>query len=81
VSQRGKHGGYRLARGPESIRMREIVNALEGDVAPVECARESSVCGRSLTCVSKHFWDGLKARIDDYLDSVDLAALAAGSDV
>jgi Rrf2 family protein len=81
VSQRGKHGGYRLAREPKSIRMREVITALEGDVTPVQCERQDGACGHSLTCLSKHFWDGLKERIDVYLDAVDLAALAAGSEI
>ena len=34
-STRGAHGGYRLARPPEDIRMDEAILALEGSVAPM----------------------------------------------
>ncbi len=78
VSQRGKHGGYRLARDAGRIRMSEVIAALEGDIVPVECARTEGSCGKSPTCASKHFWDGLKGRIDEYLDSTDLAAVSSG---
>ena len=34
---RGAHGGYRLARPAEEITMLEVVEALEGPIAPMEC--------------------------------------------
>jgi Rrf2 family transcriptional regulator, cysteine metabolism repressor len=36
-STRGAHGGYQLARSPEDIAMHEVVLALEGTLAPMEC--------------------------------------------
>ena len=36
-STRGAHGGYQLARRPEDIAMDEVVLALEGTLAPMEC--------------------------------------------
>jgi Rrf2 family cysteine metabolism transcriptional repressor len=37
TSSRGAHGGYRLARPAEEIAMDEVVLALEGAIAPMEC--------------------------------------------
>src|SRR5437588_12860026 len=37
TATRGAHGGYRLARPPEEIAMDEVVLALEGSIAPMEC--------------------------------------------
>jgi Rrf2 family transcriptional regulator, cysteine metabolism repressor len=36
-SRRGAHGGYTLAREAGDITMAEVVRALEGDIAPIEC--------------------------------------------
>lgn len=36
-SSRGAYGGYRLARPPGDISMDEVVIALEGSIAPMEC--------------------------------------------
>jgi Rrf2 family cysteine metabolism transcriptional repressor len=36
-SSRGAHGGYRLARPASDIAMDEVVLALEGSIAPMEC--------------------------------------------
>ena len=37
TSTRGAHGGYHLARPAEEIEMDEVVLALEGSVAPMDC--------------------------------------------
>jgi Rrf2 family protein len=37
TSTRGAHGGYRLARDADEIAMDEVVLALEGHVAPMDC--------------------------------------------
>ena len=37
TSTRGAHGGYRLARPADTIAMDEVVLALEGHVAPMDC--------------------------------------------
>ncbi len=36
-SRRGSRGGYMLARAPQEITMAEVVEALEGSIAPIEC--------------------------------------------
>jgi DNA-binding IscR family transcriptional regulator len=58
--------------------MREVIGALEGDITPVLCAQDDSRCGRSGSCPSKLFWDGLKETIDAYFDATTLGNLAAG---
>src|ERR671922_447955 len=37
TSVRGAHGGYRLARPASQIQMLDVVQALEGPIAPMEC--------------------------------------------
>jgi len=37
MSARGAHGGYWLARDPAEITMYDVVGALEGPIAPMEC--------------------------------------------
>src|ERR1019366_1452325 len=36
-SRRGAHGAYLQAREPARITMAEVVEALEGQIAPIEC--------------------------------------------
>jgi Rrf2 family transcriptional regulator, cysteine metabolism repressor len=43
TSTRGAHGGYVLARPAETITMDEVVQALEGSIAPMECFTDEGV--------------------------------------
>src|SRR4030067_739218 len=43
---RGAHGGYILARRASEIRLREIVEPLEGDLCLVDCVTLPEVCDR-----------------------------------
>src|SRR5919197_2801439 len=49
-SRRGARGGYLLARPADEITMAEVVEALEGAIAPIECITAdpdgSIVCAR-----------------------------------
>ncbi len=68
-SERGKNGGYRLAKAASDIRMIDIVEALEGEVKPVGCLDDSGSCAQGGDCLPRLFWVGLKTTIDDYLAS------------
>ncbi|MDA8427487.1 MAG: Rrf2 family transcriptional regulator [Treponema sp.] len=72
LSERGAHGGYRLAREPEAIRMLEVVEALEGEVKPVGCLEDSVHCDFDVGCLPRRFWSGLKETIDEYFASKTL---------
>src|ERR671911_2478508 len=48
-SRRGSHDGHTLAREAEDITMAEVVRALEGDIAPIECI--SADADGTLVCV------------------------------
>ena len=69
LSERGKNGGYRLARPAPDVKMIEIVEALEGEVRPVGCLDQVVTCSQGDNCLPRRFWVGLKATIDDYLTS------------
>jgi DNA-binding IscR family transcriptional regulator len=51
-----------LARSPALISMGDVVNALEGTVAPMECVPTSSWCQLSPGCGFRDIW----VQIDDY---------------
>jgi Rrf2 family transcriptional regulator, cysteine metabolism repressor len=87
-SRRGSRGGYMLARAPEKITMAEVVEALEGSIAPIECisqgpdgsivcARESSGAadGTPHTCPAKLLWTRVRFSIVRTLLDTTLADL------
>lgn len=76
ASDRGRSGGYRLARGATEIRMIDVVRATEGEIRPVECVDERSPCTLGAICMPRRFWLGLKDAVDSYLESVTLGDLS-----
>jgi Rrf2 family transcriptional regulator, cysteine metabolism repressor len=74
-SARGSRGGIWLARPPEQIRLSEIVELLEGPLAPVDCIRNSKSCPRSGKCATQDLWDDLKEAMDKVLESSTLQDL------
>jgi Rrf2 family protein len=72
LSERGKNGGYKLAKSPAEMRMIEVIEALEGEVRPVGCLDDSGVCAQGECCQPRMFWGGLKETIDSYLESKTL---------
>jgi Rrf2 family protein len=60
-STRGAHGGYLLARAAEDITMDQVVLALEGRIAPMDCfveVPEGTVPGDSHRIACNHGADG-----------------------
>ena len=70
---RGASGGYVLSKPPENISMGDIIRALEGGIAPVDCL-EGSACSRGLTesCPGRFIWEKVYAGINSVIDSITL---------
>ena len=76
-STRGTHGGYQLARDPESISAAAILDALEGPIALTECSAGSGQqCGIEHTCSVGRTWQRISVAIRRSLNEVTLAQLA-----
>jgi Rrf2 family protein len=84
-STRGAHGGYRLARPAAEITMLEVVEALEGPVAPMECFhtdREGRVlCSHEAdgdrACATKMLWTRVQSGVTRALAGTTLDELVA----
>jgi Rrf2 family protein len=78
-STRGAHGGYELTRDPATIRMSEVLRALEGPLAPMICAsndpEHATVCDRSSRCTVNVLWVRVRDAVTGALDAVSLADL------
>lgn len=83
-SRRGAHGGYSLARSAREITMAEVVRALEGEIAPIECITSDPdgglVCSREHDhepCPTKLMWTRVQGSIVRTLNDMTLAELAS----
>ena len=84
-SARGAHGGYWLSRPAEEITMDEVVQALEGTIAPMECflAEPSHrvLCSHEGDhghgCATKLLWTRVQGGVIRALQTTTLADLVA----
>jgi Rrf2 family cysteine metabolism transcriptional repressor len=82
-SRRGARGGYLLARPAEEISMAEVVEALEGSIAPIECISEGAdghlVCTRETetdhVCPTKLLWTRVRGSVVRTLEETRLSDL------
>ena len=74
-SIRGAHGGYILARPPEKIVLSEVIQVLEGSIAPSECVDDPSICSREKLCVTRDIWAEMKEAMEKVLESTTLKDL------
>jgi Rrf2 family transcriptional regulator, cysteine metabolism repressor len=82
-STRGAHGGYQLARPPEEIDMLDVVQALEGPIAPMECFHEERegkvLCSHETdggrACATKVLWTRVQGGVTKALAGTSLAEL------
>ena len=74
-SIRGPKGGVSLSRPPHEIKLSEIIQLLEGSLAPTECVDEPAMCSRSNSCATREIWCDLKTAMDGILGSRTLQDL------
>ncbi len=76
ASSRGAAGGFRLARKPERISLKEILEAIEGPVQVNECVVDNSSCGFSRKCSAHAAWRKVREVLDSALDDITLGEIA-----
>jgi Rrf2 family protein len=72
-SKKGLKGGYSLAKNSQRIKVREIIEVLEGKPQLARCI--FNFCPRSKKCLAKNFWKKINKIIISTLDSITLADL------
>jgi len=76
-SQRGRHGGYELARPPEQISVAEIVELLEGPIGLTDCSSAGKApCLIEDVCPARDTWDPVARAIHGALAGLPLSAIA-----
>ena len=75
TSMRGARGGFTLAKPPSQIRLSEIIQIMEGSIAPVECVDDPKVCSRADFCVTRDIWTEMQKAMSGILESTTLQDL------
>lgn len=80
-STRGARGGYTLAREPASVSVRDVIAASERATFELHCVSHPVAeerCSAAQNCSIRPVWILLQQKIDDVLESVNLADLMHG---
>lgn len=72
-SVRGAHGGYKLARHPEEITIRDIMAVLEGPCALLDCLTSPATCHRGKDCMARIMWREVADKLEQAMASISLA--------
>jgi Rrf2 family protein len=89
LSQRGKNGGYALAKSASDITFGEVIRILDGPLAPLPCAsltgyRRCLDCGDEQACpvrlVMRQVRDAMAAIVDN-VSIADAAGAARGTQI
>lgn len=75
-SHRGKKGGFSLARSPEQISMKDVIEALEGPLTLNRCLSDFGDCGREELCSLHDIWAEIQANLIATLEQANFAELA-----
>ena len=77
-SVRGVTGGFQLARSPEEISVKDVIDATEGQTFEINCTSHPVApdrCAETHDCSIRPVWYALRQRIDTLLSEIRLSDL------
>ena len=74
-SHRGVRGGFSFKRLPEDVSVLDVVQVLDGNVAPAQCTA-GAPCDKLDTCVMNEVWLDVKASLEGVLGAATIGDLA-----
>jgi Rrf2 family protein len=81
-ASRGPHGGYRLRRPAEGIRLLEVATVFEGSAAVPNCLlQHSHLCSDDHPCPAHTEWRGVREVYSAFLQGTTIARIASGPSV
>jgi len=80
ISQRGIHGGVKLARKPEEITLHEVCIAMEDPVTKMRCMLGNEECSDERNCPCHEFWTEHRRETLRFLEETTLKEIGEFSD-
>ncbi len=75
-SREGVLGGYALAKKPKDIRLIDVIELLDGPMAPARCTAAPGTCSREASCPLKPHWTTMHRAIHAQVSKYTLASIA-----
>jgi len=75
-ANRGRGGGFTLAKSPSEISLWEVVQALQGPFVVNRCLLGEDVCSRQEMCGLRSTWVAVQSQFVRFLEHVSLGQLA-----
>lgn len=72
----GRHGGYELARPPEAISLREVVEVAEGPIRSPKCVLRSGPCYWGERCALHEAWAAAEVALTNHLGATTFGDIA-----
>ncbi|MCX5751320.1 MAG: Rrf2 family transcriptional regulator [Candidatus Saganbacteria bacterium] len=77
VTKKGKGGGIRLAKDPKKIKIRSVIDAVEGPLVLSECLLSADICRFNKKCKFRTCLLGLYKKMDNMLSKTTIAELVS----
>lgn len=74
---RGARGGIQLAREPQAITLRQVIEAVEGPIRLNRCLLRPGECALERSCAAHPVWERIQGILMHELDAVTFAEMAA----
>lgn len=71
----GPEGGYYLRKAPKDINLKDIYEAIEGEMRMIDCMEQDSVCALYENCSQLPVWDKLKITMIRQLENTTVEDL------
>lgn len=78
LSHRGKQGGFRLARVPESITVAEALRVMEGEIHLAPC-HDGQNCDKIPDCPTRSTWMEAGSILERFFEQTTIAQLASNA--
>lgn len=78
-SQKGANGGYKLARVPEEITLKDVIELIDGEIAISKCLSSEHVCSKQgenkSACKIHLIFDAINGDIVKRLENITIASV------
>lgn len=81
-SYKGVNGGYRLARSPREITMKDVIELIDGPVSICRCLTEQELCSRSADkqgCLFHQIFSEISVSVAEKLSRITIADVISDS--